>query len=356
VLVTTKKDILDFIVIGAPKAGTTSLNKYLRAHPEIALPAGEEQYFSHDAVYKRGWTTYISDLVANRYEETVDAARKWGTVTPQYMVGSVFKPTVDAAVTRTYDERTVPLRIHERLPDVRLVACLRDPVARAVSHHRMAAMVGRERRSFDDAIGELLRPEALERARRDPQDSRESQGYISWGEYGRILSGYFDVFAPEQILVVFTDELQRAPAQVLSRIQEFIGVSADFAPPNLGRRYRAGALERGFSWSDPSSWISPSSPLSPQAVRRAAMRSRAVRAAWHALPPAQQRRVAGQYQRLAFRVVFWNRRRPANQVAANAEPSPATLARLREHYAQDASELAALIGVTPSWLSSEDPA
>jgi len=348
-----EKDILDFIVIGAPKAGTTSLFQYLRQHPEISLPARkEEQYFGHDAVYSRGWTAYISDLALHRYEGAADPVRKWGTVTPEYMVGGVF--TSDVAVENSYDERTVPLRIHECLPNVRLIAILRDPVERARSHHRMRVMVGRERRSFDDAIGEMLRPDALERARRYPHETKDNS-YIAWGEYGRILAGYFDVFPSEQILVVYTDELRRAPEQLLSRIQEFIGVTADFTPENLGKRYRVGAIERGFSWTSPSSWMSPSSPLSPQGVHRAVARNSAARAIWHAIPPARQRRLARPYERIAARAVLWNRRNPPNEVRANAEPSHATLARLREHYAQDADQLAALLGVAPSWQTSGDP-
>ena len=91
-----------------------------------------------------------------------DPQRKWGTVTTRYMAGGV---TGGAVNDNNYDERTVPLRIRERLPKVRLIAILRDPVERAVSHHRMVLMDGREQRSFDDAIGELLRPDMLERAR-----------------------------------------------------------------------------------------------------------------------------------------------------------------------------------------------
>jgi hypothetical protein len=347
-----EKDMLDFIVIGAQKAGTTSLYEYLRHHPDISLPAGKEwPYFSHDALYERGWTAYMRDLAREGYEATGDPLRKRGTVTPHYMVGGVYKSTSDVAVKDSYDERTVPLRIRERLPNVRLIAILRDPVKRALSHHRMMVTRGWERRSFDDAIGELLRPEALERARRRPQ---EGTGYIAWGEYGRILAGYFDVFPPEQILVVFTDELERAPAQLLSRIQEFIGVRADFEPHNLGERYLVGAIERGFSWMSPSTWMSPSSPLSPQGVQRALVRSSAARAAWHVIPKARQRRLRRPYERISYRVALRNRRFAANEVRANAEPSLATLARLREHYTQDGGQLAALLGVTPSWQTSAD--
>jgi hypothetical protein len=287
-----------------------------------------------------------------RYDEVATTARKSGTVTPQYMAGGIEGSTRSIAATSSYDERTVPSRIRDCLPDVRLVAILRDPVERAVSHHRMIVTWGSERRSFDDTIDELLDPRALERARRYPQ---EVTGYITRGEYGRILAGYFDVFPREQILVVFTDELERAPAQVLSRIHEFIGVSADFRPDNLGERFRTGAIERGFSWRSPASWLSPSSPLSPQRVVARVSRSSAARTVWHRIPEDRQRRMGRRYERIAHRTAVRNRRHDANQVSANAEPSQATLTRLREHYEQDAGQLAALLGVDPPWQTSSRP-
>jgi hypothetical protein len=348
--VQAEKEILDFIIVGAQKSGTTSLFQHLRRHPEISLPVGKEvPYFSHDTVYARGWTAYMRNLA--RHESFADPMRKWGTVTPQYMVGGVYQPAGDVAA-RNDDERTVPLRINERLPNARLIAILRDPVERALSHHRMLVMRGLERRSFDDAIGELLHPDVLEQSRRYP---RERTGYIAWGEYGRILAGYFDVFPREQILVVFTEELERAPAQLLSRVQEFIGVTADFEPDDLGARYQAGAVERGFSLMSPSSWMSPSSPLSPQGVGRALGRNSAARALWHAIPEDRQRRLGRPYERIARRAAVRNRRSGPNEVRANSEPSLATLTLLREHYAQDAGQLAALLRMTPSWQTSSGP-
>ena len=61
------------------------------------------------------------------------------------------------------------------------------------------------------------------------------------------------------------------------------------------------------------------------------------------------------YERIAHRTAVRNRRHNANQVGANAEPSQATLTRLREHYEQDAGQLAALLGVDPPWQTSSRP-
>jgi sulfotransferase family protein len=342
-----QKQTLDFIVVGAQKAGTTSLFHHLKRHPEISVPTGKEvPYFSHDVAYARDWSTYMSNLA--RHDGLADPARKWGTVTPQYMVGGVYKSASVTAASEHYDERTVPLRIHRRLPDVRLIAILRDPVARAVSHHRMLAARGHERRSFDDAIAELLDPDALRRARRTPQ---ELTGYVTWGEYGRILAGYLEVFPREQLLVTFTDELELAPAELLRRIHDFVGVRADFEPDNLDRRFGAGRTARTFTWSSPSSWMSPSSPLSPQGIGAAISRNSAARAVWRSMPETRKRRLGGRYERIARRAAVRNRSARPTEVAANAPPSDATVARLRDHYGEDAERLAALLGVSPSWLA-----
>jgi hypothetical protein len=340
-----QRDLLDFIVVGAQKAGTSTLFQYLRRHPEICIPALKEvPYFSHDTVYKRGWEAYMREI--GREQGTTDGVCKWGTVTPHYMVGGVYETANETDEGGGYDERTVPLRIHKRLHRVRLIAILRNPVERAISHHRMAVSIGREKRSFDTSIDHLLQPAMLERARRRPQ---ERMGYVVWGEYGRILSGYFDVFPAEQILVVFTDELERTPGLLMHRIHKFIGVMPDFEPPNLGARYRVGKPERGFAWKDPSSWISPSSPVSPQGVRRAIGRVPAARALWDTLPPDSQRYLRLPYERIEYRTARWNRDSTPNRVSANAEPSLQTLERLWEHYEEDRERLAALTGLTPTW-------
>ena len=130
------KDKLDFIVIGAQKAGTTSLFEHLKLHPEIALPRSKEApFFSHDrgtpTPYTSGWTAYMERLIAESTSD--DPRRKWGTISTHYMVGTIFKPARGRRARRGYDERTIPARIYQQLPNVRLIAILRDPVEREIS-------------------------------------------------------------------------------------------------------------------------------------------------------------------------------------------------------------------------------
>ena len=230
------KRVLDFIVVGAQRSGTTSLFAYLREHPEIAVPPGKEvPYFTH-ARHRVSWEEYMRSLFAG-----TDPGKRWGTVTPQYMVGGLTGPVPDT-IADPGNPRNVPERIRERAPDARLIAILRDPIERACSHHDWACEVGWENRPFDQAIADMLRPQALASARARPA---ERTGYISWGEYGRILAGYFAVFPREQMLVIYTTELKEDPAEVMRRVFEFVGVADDFVPPNLGAVYRATAAAPG---------------------------------------------------------------------------------------------------------------
>ncbi|MCA1682460.1 MAG: sulfotransferase domain-containing protein [Actinobacteria bacterium] len=319
------KQQLDFIVIGAQKSGTTSLFEYLRRHRDISLPAGKEvPYFSHETNYRGDWEDYLRKTFP-----FANPAAKWGTVTPHYMVGGLYEAGGGPDDSAQGDERTVPLRIRERLPDVRLIAILRDPVERALSHHAMAVMNGWEHRDFDRAVHDLLHPEALAAARCSPA---ETTGYVVWGEYGRILGGYLDVFPRSQLLVLYTSELREDPAAAVRRTYAFLEVDADFTPENLGTTYRQAGATRRLRWLDLN------------AVQEAAAGSRAVRTLWRSIPERPRRRIDSTFDRLNYLTDLWNRRSGANPSAQ----SEGTEQALRAHYADDAIRLGELLGAAPS--------
>jgi hypothetical protein len=216
---------LQFIVIGAQKAGTTTLWQLLRDHPELWLPQTKEApFFSHSEVYERGFDYYLSRLnIPN------DESRLCGTVTPHYMHG-----WHDAST------RTVAERMARQLPEVRLVALLRDPVARARSQHAMARARGRERRGVDAAMSELLGTAAMHEARCAPDDCNS---YVVQGEYGRVLGDYLRFFPRAALHIELSDALAREPLAVVRRILRFLGVDEGYSPPDPFRRSFAGGAE-----------------------------------------------------------------------------------------------------------------
>ena len=162
---------IEFLVIGAQKAGTTTLWNLLRDHPQLWFPdAKEAPFFSHTEVFERGWPSYLE-----RFGVPAGDGVLRGTITPHYMQGRH-----DAST------RTVAERIFGVLPEVRLIALLRDPVERARSQHAMATARGLERRGVDRAMSESLRAQALREGRLAPEDTNT---YLVQGEYGRILGG-----------------------------------------------------------------------------------------------------------------------------------------------------------------------
>jgi hypothetical protein len=320
------KSVLDFLVIGAAKSGTTSLFEYLRHHPRIYLPPGKENpFFSHERYRLEDWSEYLRKGFAG----SPDAL--WGTVTPQYMAGCLIRERIyTGSGSSGTGPRAIPRRIYAVLPTARLIAILRDPVTRFVSDYRMETLRGRESRTLTEVVEDVLRPEVVEFARHNYTSRTKC---LSYGEYGRILGGYLDVFPPDQLLVLFTDDLQRDPAEVVRQILMHIGLPPTFEPPNLGTRYLAGGdrLRTRFDLGHLQTTVS---------------RNPALRAGWHALPRPIRWRLDRGYRALQLRHLNWNRRTDP----VSLEPPPEVVKRLRAHFDPDSRQLAKLLGRPLPWM------
>ncbi|RNI13582.1 hypothetical protein EFE41_03125 [Methanohalophilus portucalensis FDF-1] len=118
----------DFIICGAQKAGTTSLLRYLRSHPEIFMPNKEVHFF--DRNYLKGLEWYKSQFADNSVSIKV-----YGEKCPEYM----------------YLEN-VPERIYQNFPNIKLIFILRNPLERAYSGYWHEVKNGRENLPFEKAI------------------------------------------------------------------------------------------------------------------------------------------------------------------------------------------------------------
>lgn len=207
----------DFVVIGAQKAGTSSLYGQLAAHPSVVGAIRKEvHHFDRPgatlAAY-RAWFPRRATLerVARRTGRGIT-----GEATPYYLC-----------------HPAVPGRMRAVLPDVRLVAVLRDPVARAISGYHHAVRVGDEARpievALDPGAAEELPPAAAEHWYDAPDCPLRRHGYLARGRYAEQLERWFAVYPRAQVLVIDSDTLRggRVPDEVL-RFLELPG--ADAAP------------------------------------------------------------------------------------------------------------------------------
>lgn len=297
---------LDFIVIGAQKSGTTSLFEYLRQHPDVHIPIGKEiPFFSEDERYDLGWERYIKEFFSGARQEAM-----WGTVSPQYMADPL-----------------VPGRVRKAMPQAKLIALLRNPIHRALSHYKHTVREGIENRSFDEVVDDLVDERKALHARtlRISGTAGSSDTYLVRGEYARILSQYRNFFSEEQICVLFSEELDRSPRESLSDVLQFLGISNDFQPQNLGERYHVGGTKKRVPSTDRLAKVG------------------VLRQLWRTMP-GRYRMI---FHRACVKLEHWS---TVHDPPANSEVmAPSTLKKLVNYYHPDVERLRVITGREVPW-------
>jgi hypothetical protein len=194
-------------IVGAQKAGTTSLAEYLSEVPGIIGPWEKEiGFFNNDERYQKGENWY-----ASFFSTRMMASSKTGVRSPL---------TFDASANY-FEEPLAAKRIHSYDPKAKVVVLLRDPVQRAWSHYRMACRYGFEKRSFKDALS--LEEQRIASHREGHNFAFQRLGYRTKGEYIRFLPEWKEVFG-EQLHLIFSEELFSEPSVFLSALHAFIGL------------------------------------------------------------------------------------------------------------------------------------
>jgi hypothetical protein len=212
----------NFLVIGAAKAGTTSLHWYLGEHPAVFMsPAKDPSYFAYglDGEGRLLWGE--PEFHTFPVKSLVDYERLFADVGGAAAVGE--------ASTMYLECPQAAGRIRMLLPSVRIVCSIRHPVDRAYSDYVMSLRHRGQR--FDPARD--LTPAA---AWANP-DSR----WMRIGRYHEQLSRYFEAFPRHQILVVLFDDLKRDPRGFMEAVYRFLGVDPAFVP-DLSLPHAAGGL------------------------------------------------------------------------------------------------------------------
>lgn len=295
---------LDFLVVGAQKSGTTALWEYLRGHPRIFLPASKEApFFNNDSYYGEGYRSFAKDYFAKAEKSSL-----WGVVSPQYM-----------------SNREITKRVALTLPSARIVAVLRDPVSRAISHFKMARRRGQETRSIDQAFMDGLAVERLHEARDLPASpGSESRCYLAWGEYGRILGHYLDEYGADRILILFFEDLVKKPGDSVDRLMSFLGLPTGYRPENLGEQIFAGTTESRF-------------PGIKEGFHRSVLGRM-----WKHLPRETRARLSFTFERINSAPLKEYEREAAT-------PSDSTIGALGEFFLPDVALLEKSFGVSAPW-------
>ncbi len=241
----------DFFIIGAAKAGTTTLFDLLRQHPQVYFPfAKEPAFFSDDDEYAKGVGWY-----QDTYFRHAGASAVAGEATSMYLAwGSKVLP------------RLLPL--YPAGPP-RFIAIFREPVSLAYSYYWHSVREGRETLPFREAL-------AAESARLQQHgDALQRSGrlfyaYRRLAQYATQLQPYVASLPPERCLFLLTEDLQDAPA-LMRRLEAFLGLgpSTGIAQVSSNRAAQP-SHPRLRQWlRGPSAVKTVLKPLLPAGVRHA---------------------------------------------------------------------------------------
>lgn len=196
-----------FLVIGAQKAGTTSLYAQLAAHPAV-VPALRKEVHWFDRAHRRG-----AD-----YRAYFPRARSLGG-------GATGRAVTGEATPFLLCHPLAPARVRAALPDVRLVVVLRDPVARAVSGYHHAVRHGDEDRPLEVALDpDHAEPvgAADDAAWWDGDNVVRRRGYLERGDYAPQLARWLEEFPREQLLVLESVAVHDGSAA--AAVTDFLGL------------------------------------------------------------------------------------------------------------------------------------
>ncbi|MDJ0858244.1 MAG: sulfotransferase [Dinoroseobacter sp.] len=189
------KPALDFLIIGAAKSSTTWLQASLQQASDIFMPDPELHFFSRE--FERGFPWYAEHF-------------------PQQHAGTLIGEKSNSYLS----DPQAAERIRDAYPDIRLVALLRNPVARAYSDYCMLYRRG----DVHERIEEYLDPSRATFRR-----------FIDDGLYAAQLTRFLDRFPKEALLVMFFEDMRASPQQELDRLARHLGKSDGSLLPHAGK-------------------------------------------------------------------------------------------------------------------------
>lgn len=207
----------DFLIIGAQRCGTTSLQRYLIQHPCIAAAFRKEVHF-FDRNLRKDTTWYREHFPSCIYKYYVETILRRQFVTGEATASYIFYPHA-------------PRLIAETLPGIKLIALLRNPIDRAYSHYQHEVSLKYEALSFEEAL--QREPQRLDGQREKMvADKRydsydyDHYSYLSRGLYVDQLQHWMKLFPKEQMLILRSEDFFAQPGRVLQEVFQFLELPA----------------------------------------------------------------------------------------------------------------------------------
>lgn len=239
----------NLFIIGAMKAGTTSLHHYLNAHPEVFMCEPKEPcYFVHPK--ELNWPQIEKLKLWNNEERYLDLFEN--------SRGAKIVGESSTSYTKFPTVSDVPKRIYQFNPEARFIYVLRDPIERTISHYLHEVRRGNEHNDMTTAI-------------------KQNSLYCDVSDYETQLRQFLNHYNLNQFLIFTFEELVADTPGTVQQIFDWLGIDSSFQPSNLvhkshvtpERFYQKGRLYRlRYTWP-----FSSIADLLPRRIRRAGLRN-----------------------------------------------------------------------------------
>ena len=228
------RQLPDFIIIGAGRAGTTALYSYLIQHPLIAAALTDNNesvadlhFFEYMISNNIQWYRSHFPILFSKSNK-----HKNSFITGEYTSTYMYHPDV-------------PKRIFNLLPKIKLIVILRNPIDKAYSTYQQQFRFGEYTTSFEDTINAEFRRIDLNKdfpelnSNNYDFENFVAQNIIRHGVYADYLETWLKIFDRKQILILNSDDLKKSTRKTLHRVFNFLNVSnydiKDTSQVNVGK-------------------------------------------------------------------------------------------------------------------------
>ena len=200
---------VDFFIVGAPKAGTTSLYHYLNEHPKISMSSVKEpNYFSHEELENQKLYYKSNKINSLDNYHNLFLTREANLIYGEASVSYLFYKNVPEKI-KTYNK------------NAKIIILLRNPIERAFSHYLMDARLGLISESFESVVDSFETTD---------KNKLFYQQYIELGKYYNQISNYKRLFNDKNILIIDYEDFKNKTSLYVSNVFDFLQIDTSFKP------------------------------------------------------------------------------------------------------------------------------
>jgi len=213
-------ELPNLFIVGAPRAGTTSIYEYLRQHPDVYMcPIKEPHYFARKDLFVE-----FNDGIAppDVISDLKDYIALFRGVRDK-------KIRCEASSSYLYS-KSATFEIFELVPDAKIIISLRDPIERALSHFKLDIF----------AYGTIMGKSFCEAVKRRPL-------YLRLGLYYEHVKRYLETFPKQNVKIIIYDDLKKDTLSVMMDICKFLGIDESYIfNIDLSKKYNASLLPKSL--------------------------------------------------------------------------------------------------------------